>query len=293
MRGISKLHAVHRQSIFPPATATGRCNWYLLAAFVFGCLLLVGCSMGDTAGDAYNFIEASRPEAGSVLQLTGARGSCDVEVEFPKGYSKSKSYPVMVVIQDSWKHPLPDLNRAAAATGYILATPRLFSMDAQEQAGEAKLQSVLDCLALLQARLVADYAADPRRFMLMGRGDDAALVQQVACARSHSIGGLALIDPPAVPVGCRPVHAIPAAVLTSDTSSSPSTLFWVRNNDCDTTPLQQTKGQVLRERYDSSLPAATVQRYTLLEKSSDADPFTTFPAAAWAALEFLARESNR
>lgn len=272
-------HGKAMQGIFFSACRQ-RCTFLLL------CLLIAGCAGGT------RLIESSRPEAPAMLQLTGAGGSCDVVLEFPKGYTLDKDYPALLVVQGGWESPLPGLSKAARGTGFILARLELPSLAGDEKAGAPELEALLGCLDMLLPRLVAQYSVDPRRVVIAGSRQGAALAQKLACMRSHQTGGLVLVDPPAVPSGCRPVQSIPTVIFSSEPGPSQSATFWAHNNGCDTMPTQSSKGTVTRARYECELPERSVLRYVLSETPAGGDMFQAFPTAAWSALNFMARQGR-
>lgn len=264
----------------------------LAACAVLLCAIVVaGCSgMGDTAGNAYGFLESSRPDATAKLQVSMAGEQLDVELAFPQGYNNSHRWPVCLVLQSAGENlPLPpDMRRAAAQTGFILAFVRL----PQQGASLPETKDVLPFVDALLDTLREDYAADPKRTTLYGRGADADLAARIACNRSHRIAGLALIDGGQAPKGCRPVKPIPVIVIatTSETAGGVAS-FWAHNNGCEPIPNSLLTDGVQRERYLCPLPLSAVQRYTVQIVPEGKAPLESF-TAAWTMFEFLWRQSD-
>lgn len=262
-----------------------RLEWlpWFFAALV-PCLFLAGCSgVGGTAEQAYGFLEASRPEATTELSLQMQGQPVAVELFFPDGYTKSQLFPVCLAPRAAQTPLLPDMRRAAARKGFILALIRLPSPSSE--------QALLPLVDELLDRLRREYAADPRRITLYGREDDANLAARLACARSHRVAGLALVDGGTTPESCRPVKAIPTIVFSAGQDALLEVAgFWARNNGCAPQPQPLLKNGLLRERYQCPAPRSAVQRYAVENPPPDEDPFAGFPAA-WSMFEFLARQS--
>ncbi len=264
-----------------------RSAWGLL---LLCAIVVAGCSgMRDTAGGAYDFLESSRPEAAERLQVPLADGFVPVELAFPRGYNTSRRWPVCLVLQRAGESlPLPpDMRRAAAERGFILALAELPATAGSEDSAE-----VLPFVDSLLDSLRKNYASNPKRITLYGRGPDADLAARIACARSHRIAGLALVDGGRAPAGCRPVKPIPAIVIaTSPDAAGGVASFWAHNNGCEPMPTSLLTDGVVRERYQCPLPQSAVQRYLVQGAVEGETPLDSF-TAAWTMFEFLWRQSD-
>ncbi len=245
---------------------------------------LGGCSgMGGAARGAYGFIEASRPEAPGELQLDVQGTLVRVTLDFPQGYAKGKLFPLLLVLNPEPGHTLPDLPRAAYDSGFLIATPQTLPQN------PAAIQAFIAALDGLLETLRQDYAVDPRRICILGRGTGADLAQVVTCARSHRVAGLALVQGGDAPANCRPVKPIPTIILTDTQGGGNAATFWAHKNGCDPLPQQGNRNGVQRESYQCPAASNAVQRYSVTPQG-DVEPFAAFPAA-FTVMEFLQRRT--
>lgn len=250
-------------------------------------VLVAGCSgVSNTAGSAYEILEASRPEAATTIMMDLGIGLTEVELRFPEGYSKSRRWPACLVLRSKGSPLLPDMHRAAAQKGFILAEVRL-----AQQAPE--LEGLAEFADSLLHTLREEYAADPRRFTLYGRGQDADLASQLICMRSHAFSGQVLIDGGLAPADCRPVKPIPTIIMYSQADAAGQVAsFWANKNGCEPMPTISLKDDVERERYQCPQPLSAVQRYLVRGAVGSNERFAVFPAA-WTVFEFLARQTDQ
>lgn len=279
-------------------------SWRLIALpwLALLCALLVsGCSgAGKTADQAYGFLESSRPEAAETLELELAGRDIAVRLTFPQGYNNSRRWPVCVVLRATNNPLLPDMRRAAAQKGFILALADI-APDAPAAPDEGReapaLQEVLPFVDRLLNLLRGDYAADHRRITLYGMGEDADLASRLACARSHRIAGLALVDGGTPPPDCRPVKPVPTIVLSSTPQATGGVAsFWASNNGCESIPATIRKNGLEYERYTCPMPLSAVQRYLAGGSGDQTSALQAFPPswpAAWTVFEFLLRQSDQ
>jgi len=248
--------------------------------------LLAGCSgVNSTADSAYKLIRASRPEAAAQLVMPLAQGTVEVELVFPEGYGKSRRWPACMALVGPDAPLLPDMRRAAASRGFVVAFVRLPEAQPDVQALTAFSDELL-------ARLRREYAVDSQRFTLYARGELAFLASELVCERSHLFAGLALVDGGLAPAGCRPVKPIPVVVMSSSEDSAGGIAsFWAHSNGCQPMPDVTRSGTVERQRYHCPGPGHAVQRYVVRQSPASGEPFDAFPAA-WTVFEFLARQSD-
>ncbi len=255
-------------------------------------LTLGACAgMGDSAGQAYDWLSESRPDATTTLSLHIGDLTVPAVVFYPRGYAKNRRFPALLLLGADSSSLAPSLRTAARARGYVLVIPEAAALSTRD-----KSLTILDTLMDV---LVAEHAVDPARLFLVGRGSGADLIGQLACERSHRIGGLALFQGgPPLP-DCRPVKPIPAIVFSlagGQDGSTRAASFWAHNNGCSPLPQKIRRPDYSRERYECSLANSGVQRYIFdspgMEIGGASAGGSPSFSAAWTVVDFFTREAG-
>ncbi len=255
-------------------------------------LALGACAgMGDSADQAYGWLSESRPDATTTLSLQIGESEVPAVVFYPKGYSKTRRFPALLLLGADSATLATPLRMAARTRGYVLAIPEAAALSTPD-----KSVAILDALMDV---LVVEHAVDPARLLLVGRGNGADLIGALACQRSHRIGGVALFQGGAPLPECRPVKPIPAIVFSNtegQDGSAQAASFWAHSNGCSPLPQKIRRQDYFRERYECSLPNSGVQRYILdtpgVELGGAPAGGQSSFSAAWTVVDFFTREAG-
>jgi poly(3-hydroxybutyrate) depolymerase len=248
-------------------------------------------SMGDSADQAYGWLSESRPDATTTLALQIGESAVPAVVFYPKGYSKTRRFPALLLLGADSATLTTSLRMAARTRGYVLAIPEAAALSTPE-----KSLAILDALMDV---LVVEHAVDPARLLLVGRGNGADLIGTLTCKRSHRVGGIALFQGGAPLADCRPVKPIPAIIFSNtegQDSSAQAASFWAHSNGCSPLPQKIRRQDYSRERYECTLPNSAVQRYILdtpgVELGGAPSSGQSSFSAAWTVVDFFTREAG-